>query len=406
METSAEPENQDPKEQGAQDAVVRIAGRIADVPADDWDACARGESTSKKPPNPFVSHAFLRALEESGSAARETGWLPQHLLFEDDGGRLLGCMPCYLKGHSQGEYVFDHGWAEAYMRAGGDYYPKLQAAVPFSPVPGPRLLVRSGAARLERQALLLQAGRTLTNKLGVSSLHITFMSLDEWQLAGEFGYLQRVDQQFHWHNDGYGSFDDFLCALASRKRKAIKRERRCALGDEIEIEWLTGSELTEAHWDAFFAFYLDTGARKWGRPYLTREAFSLLGESMADQLLLVMAKRGDEYIAGALNVIGADTLYGRYWGAVETQEFLHFEVCYYQAIDYAIAHGLARVEAGAQGGHKLARGYVPTQTYSAHYIADAQLRSPVAHYLERERRAVSEENALLKAETPYKRDGS
>jgi predicted N-acyltransferase len=230
------------------------------------------------------------------------------------------------------------------------------------------------------------------------------MSRDEWQLAGELGYLQRVDQQFHWQNDGYGGFDDFLSALTSRKRKAIKRERRCALDDEIEIEWLTGSELTQAHWDAFFAFYLDTGARKWGRPYLTREAFSLLGESMADRLLLVMAKHGHEYIAGALNVIGADTLYGRYWGAVKTREFLHFELCYYQAIDYAIAHGFARVEAGAQGDHKLARGYIPAETYSAHYIADPQLRGPVADYLERERRAVNEENALLKAESPYRKD--
>ena len=394
----------DSKERGAREAVVRVAGRIADVPAEQWDACAAGDSSSTEPPNPFVSHAFLKALEESGSATRETGWLPQHLLFEDNDGRLLGCMPCYLKGHSQGEYIFDHGWAEAYMRAGGDYYPKLQAAVPFSPVPGPRLLVRGGDSRIERQALLLEAGRTLTNKLGVSSLHITFMAREEWQLAGELGYLQRIDQQFHWHNDGYDSFEDFLRALASRKRKAIKRERRSALADGIEIEWLTGADLTEAHWDAFFAFYMDTGARKWGRPYLTREAFSLLGETMADRLLLVMAKRGADYIAGALNVIGADTLYGRYWGAVDAQDFLHFEVCYYQAIDYAIAHGLARVEAGAQGGHKLARGYLPTETYSAHYIADPQLRRPVADYLQRERLAVAEENALLEAESPYRKD--
>ncbi|ODR98680.1 hypothetical protein AUC68_09830 [Methyloceanibacter methanicus] len=388
----------------AHEAVVRVAGRIADVPEDQWDACARGDNASAKPPNPFVSHAFLRAMEESGSATRETGWLPQHLLFEDDQRRLLACMPCYLKGHSQGEYVFDHGWAEAYLRAGGDYYPKLQAAVPFSPVPGPRLLVRGGGARIERQALLLEAGRTLTDRLGVSSLHITFMPRDEWRLAGELGYLQRTDQQFHWRNDGYDSFDDFLGALASRKRKAIKRERRSALSDGVAIDWVSGSDLTEAHWDAFFAFYQDTGARKWGRPYLTREAFSLLGETMADRMLLVMAKRGGTYIAGALNVIGADTLYGRYWGALETHDFLHFEVCYYQAIDYAIAHGLARVEAGAQGGHKLARGYLPAETYSAHYIADPRLRGAVADYLARERRAVADENALLAAESPYKRD--
>ena len=409
MDTRSEPDrqkNQDAPapDHGTQEAVVRVASRIADVPADQWDACAAGDSGLTAPPNPFVSHAFLKALEESGSATRETGWLPQHLLYEDNEGRLMGCMPCYLKGHSQGEYVFDHRWAEAYMRAGGDYYPKLQAAVPFSPVPGPRLLVRDCDARVERQALLLEAGRTLTNRLGVSSLHITFMARDEWQLAGELGYLQRKDQQFHWHNNGYGSFDDFLSALASRKRKAIKRERRAALSDDIEIEWLTGSDLTEAHWDAFFAFYMDTGARKWGRPYLTREAFSLLGDTMADRLLLVMAKRGAGYIAGALNVIGANTLYGRYWGALETHDFLHFEVCYYQAIDYAIAHGLARVEAGAQGGHKLARGYVPTETYSAHYIADPRLRAPVAEYLQRERLAVAEENALLAEESPYRKD--
>jgi len=385
-------------------ATVRIARRIAEVPAAQWDACAGGESGSARPPNPFVSHAFLSALEDSGSATRDTGWLPQHLLFEDAQGRLLACMPCYLKGHSQGEYVFDHGWAEAYMRAGGDYYPKLQAAVPFSPVPGPRLLVRGETARIERQALLLEAGRTLTNELGVSSLHITFMARDEWKLAGELGYLQRTDRQFHWHNSGYRTFDDFLGALASRKRKTIRRERRAALDEGIEIEWITGRDLTEAHWDAFFAFYMDTGARKWGRPYLTREAFSRLGASMPGELLLVMAKRGGDYIAGALNVIGTDTLYGRYWGALESHDFLHFEVCYYQAIDYAIAHGLARIEAGAQGEHKLARGYLPAETYSAHYIADPRLRRAVADYLARERQAVAEDAALLSAESPYRRN--
>ena len=393
----------DPTLHDASAATVRIARRIAEVPDAEWDACARGESGSERPPNPFVSHAFLSALEDSGSATRDTGWLPQHLLFEDAQGRLLACMPCYLKGHSQGEYVFDHGWAEAYMRAGGDYYPKLQAAVPFSPVPGPRLLVRGETARIERQALLLEAGRTLTNELDVSSLHITFMSQDEWKLAGELGYLQRTDRQFHWHNAGYETFDDFLGALASRKRKTIRRERRAALDEDIEIEWITGRDITEAHWDAFFTFYMDTGARKWGRPYLTREAFSRLGESMADELLLVMAKRGGDYIAGALNVIGADTLYGRYWGALESHDFLHFEVCYYQAIDYAIAHGLARVEAGAQGEHKLARGYLPTETYSAHYIADARLRRAVADFLAQERHAVAEDAALLAAESPYRR---
>jgi predicted N-acyltransferase len=397
---------------GAQDAdhgvVVRVTQRIADVPAEDWDVCATGtnasDSTSIRSPNPFISHAFLKALEDSGSATRESGWLPQHLLYEDGGGRLQACMPCYLKSHSQGEFVFDHGWAEAFMRAGGHYYPKLQASVPFTPVTGPRLLVRAGADRIGCETVLLEAGVTLAQTLDVSSLHLTFMTRDEWELAGRIGYLQRTDQQFHWLNDGYNSFDDFLGALSSRKRKAIRKERRAALSEGIEIEWITGGDLTEAHWDIFFAFYMDTGERKWGTPYLTRECFSLLGETMADELLLVMAKRDGEYIAGALNIIGADTLYGRYWGATEMHDFLHFEVCYYQAIDYAIEHGLARVEAGAQGGHKLARGYLPVETYSAHYIADPSLARAVSDYLARERQAVTEEAALLAEETPYRRD--
>jgi predicted N-acyltransferase len=388
--------------------VVRVARRIADIAAEGWNACAAGgaefQATSIRPPNPFVSHAFLRSLEESGSATRETGWLPQHLLYEDGDGRLLACMPCYLKSHSQGDYVFDHGWAEAYMRAGGRYYPKLQASVPFTPVTGPRLLARAGTDAAEHQAVLLQAGRTLTEELGVSSLHITFMTREEWELAGSLGYLQRTDQQFHWLNNGYDTFDDFLAALSSRKRKMIRKERRAAIEDGIDIEWVTGRDLTEAHWDAFFDFYMDTGSRKWGTPYLTRECFSLLGQTMADELLLVLAKRNGRYIAGALNVIGADTLYGRYWGATEAQYFLHFEVCYYQAIDYAIQNRLARVEAGAQGGHKLARGYLPSETYSAHYIADPGLAHAVADYLVRERRAVAHEAELLSEESPYRRD--
>jgi len=399
----------DRDEAGAEpQVVVRVARRIADVAPEDWNACAAGgtefEATSIRPPNPFVSHAFLKALEESGSATKETGWLPQHLLYEDGDGRLLACMPCYLKYHSQGEYVFDHGWAEAYMRAGGDYYPKLQASVPFTPVTGPRLLARAGSDPAEHQAILLAAGRTLTEELGVSSLHITFMTRQEWELAGALGYLQRTDQQFHWLNQGYDTFDDFLAALSSRKRKTIRKERRAALEDGVEIEWVTGRDLTEAHWDAFFDFYMDTGARKWGTPYLTRECFSLLGQTMADELLLVLAKHNGRYIAGALNVIGADTLYGRYWGATEVHYFLHFEVCYYQAIDYAIQHRLARVEAGAQGGHKLARGYLPTETYSAHYIADPGLARAVADYLVRERHAVEHEAELLSEESPYRRD--
>jgi predicted N-acyltransferase len=298
--------------------------------------------------------------------------------------------------------VFDHGWADAYARAGGRYYPKLQASVPFTPVTGKRLLVRAGEKRAAHETVLLQAAIQVTDRLGVSSLHITFPTREEWELAGEIGYLKRTDQQFHWRNEGYASFDDFLGALASRKRKAIRKERREALLDGIAIEWVTGSDLTEAHLDAFFAFYIDTGSRKWGSPYLTRECFSLLAESMADRIVLILAKRSGRYVAGALNFIGEDALYGRYWGGVEHHAFLHFEVCYYQAIEYAIAAKLARVEAGAQGAHKLARGYLPVETYSAHYIADPGLRRAVADYLKRERFAVSREIALLAAESPYR----
>jgi predicted N-acyltransferase len=385
----------------AAERVVRIVSRIADVPAADWDTCARGAAPS--PTNPFISHAFLRALEESGSATRKTGWLPHHLLLEDGSGTLLGAMPCYLKAHSQGEYVFDHGWADAYERAGGSYYPKLQASVPFTPVPGKRLLVRAGEGEIEREALLLQAAMQVTDRLGISGLHIAFLTSEEWDLAGELGFLKRTDQQFHWRNDGYASFEDFLAALASRKRKTVRKERREALTDGIATEWVTGSDLTEAHLDAFFDFYMDTGSRKWGSPYLTRQCFSLLRESMADKMLLVLAKRAGRYIAGALNFIGADTLYGRYWGGIEEHPLLHFEVCYYQAIDFAIQHGLARVEAGAQGAHKLARGYLPSETYSAHYIADLALRRAVTDYLSRERRAVAREMALLTEAAPFRK---
>jgi predicted N-acyltransferase len=382
---------------GLQEPVVmRVVSRVADVPAARWDACAGGS-------NPFTSHAFLKALEESGAAAAETGWLPQHLVLEDGTGRLLGCLPCYLKSHSLGEYVFDHGWADAYLRAGGRYYPKLQVSVPFTPVTGRRLLAAPGAEMRERQALLLQGAMQIADKLGVSSLHVTFPTREEWELAGALGLLKRTDQQFHWRNQEYASFEDFLGALASRKRKAIRKERREALSGGIAIEWLTGSDITEAHLDAFFAFYMDTGSRKWGSPYLTLECFSLLRDSMADRMLLILAKRSGRYVAGALNFIGQDTLYGRYWGGIEHHPFLHFEICYYQAIEFAIAHGLARVEAGAQGAHKLARGYLPVETYSAHYIADPALRRAIADYLKRERLAVGREIALLTEESPYRR---
>jgi hypothetical protein len=379
--------------------VLRIASRIAYVPATDWDACA----LAGRPYNPFISHDFLKALEESGSATQDTGWLPQHLLLRDSSGALIGCMPCYLKSHSQGEYVFDHGWADAYTRAGGCYYPKLQASIPFTPVTGKRLLVPAGVDEREREAILLQAAIQVTDRIGVSSLHVTFLTREEWQLAGDIGFLQRTDQQFHWLNEGYGSFEDFLGRLAARKRKAIRKERREALGEGIAIEWVTGRDLTEAHFDAFFTFYMDTGSRKWGSPYLTRRCFSLLGATMADRILLVLAKRSGRYIAGALNFIGEGALYGRYWGAIEDHPCLHFEVCYYQAIEFAIRHRLGRVEAGAQGAHKLARGYLPAETYSSHYIADPGLRSAIADYLKRERRAVAREIALLTEEAPYRR---
>jgi predicted N-acyltransferase len=386
---------------------LRIASRIGDVAAADWDACAQGGTPTVSgatfPANPFTSHAFLMALEESGSATRATGWLPHHLLLEDGSGRLIGCMPCYLKSHSLGEYVFDHGWAEAYARARGRYYPKLQASVPFTPVTGRRLLVREAANQTEREAILLQAAVEVTERLGLSSLHVTFLTREEWELSGEIGYLKRTDQQFHWRNEGYSTFDDFLETLAARKRKTIRKERREALCDGVAIEWVTGKDLTEARLDAFFAFYMDTGSRKWGSPYLTRECFSLLAETMADRMLLVLAKRSGRYVAGALNFIGRDALYGRYWGSIAHHPFLHFEVCYYQAIEFAIAQKLARVEAGAQGEHKLARGYLPVETYSAHYIADRGLRRAVADYLKRERMAVSREIALLAGESPYRR---
>ena len=395
------PRHDEADDSASRPLTVRTASSIAEVPATDWDDCARGNQLALS--NPFISHAFLKALEDSGSAVRATGWLPRHLLLEEGNGTLLGVMPCYLKSHSQGEYVFDHGWADAYARAGGDYYPKLQVSVPFTPVPGRRLLVRSGQGEGERQALLLQAAVQVSARLCVSGLHITFLTEQEWQLGGELGFLKRTDQQLHWQNEGYSSFDEFLGALASRKRKAVRKERREALTAGITIEWVTGHELTETHLDAFFAFYMDTGSRKWGTPYLTRECFSLLRDSMADKMLLVLAKRAGRYIAGALNFIGADTLYGRYWGGIEDHPFLHFEICYYQAIDFAIQHKLARVEAGAQGAHKLARGYLPSETYSAHYIADPALRRAIADYLKRERRAVSREITVLSEDSPYRK---
>ncbi|HEV2748490.1 MAG TPA: GNAT family N-acetyltransferase [Allosphingosinicella sp.] len=371
--------------------VARIGRGVASFEAGEWDACA---GTG----DPFVSHAFLAALEESGSAAARTGWQPAPIAIDGPDGRPAALMPAYVKSHSQGEYVFDHGWASAYERAGGRYYPKLQIAVPFTPVPGRRLLSREPALA----PALIEAAEAVVRGSGLSSAHATFVGRDELPLFERAGWLIRVDSQFHWHNRGYASFEDFLATLASRKRKAIRRERAAAL-DGLTVEQVTGAAVAEGHWDHFWRFYQDTGARKWGRPYLTRRFFSLLGERMADRVLLIFALRDGRPIAGALNMIGADTLYGRYWGATEEIPHLHFEICYYQAIEFAIARGLARVEAGAQGEHKLARGYEPVPTYSAHYLLDPSLRAAVADYLESERRAVAHEIGILQAMRPFKK---
>lgn len=382
-------------------AIVRIVSGIAEIKREEWDAVANPGWPSDRPLqsaaapgrqayNPFLSHDFLRSLEDSGAATPATGWAPRHLLLDGTDG-IAGAMPLYLKNHSMGEYVFDHGWAEALAGAGGRYYPKLQGSVPFTPVTGRRLLVRPGPESDQRRRVLATAAVELARRDKLSSVHITFMPAAEWELVASLGYLKRTDQQYQFVNEGYSNFEAFLGALASRKRKAIRRERREAVAEGVEIHHLTGGDITESAWDAFFAFYMDTGSRKWGRPYLNRRFFSLIGERMADRILLVLAHRGGKAIAGALNFIGSDALFGRYWGAAEHRPFLHFEVCYYQAIEWSIAHGLPRVEAGAQGEHKLARGYVPALTYSAHWIADPGLRAAVADCLERERA----QNALM-----------
>jgi predicted N-acyltransferase len=372
--------------------VARMADGVAAFAPDEWDECAgRG--------NPFTCHAFLSALEDSGSCVAERGWQPIPIAIDGPDGRPAAILPAYAKGHSQGEYVFDHGWAQALERAGGRYYPKLQIAVPFTPAPGPRLLLRDPALG----PALIAAAEAVVREHGLSSAHATFIAPDQLALFEQAGWLIRADRQFHWVNQGYASFDDFLGALASRKRKAIRKERAAATAG-LEIVHLTGAEIHEAHWDAFWLFYQDTGARKWGRPYLTRSFFSLLGQRMGDRVLLMLALRDGRPIAGALNLIGADTLYGRYWGAAEDVPFLHFELCYYQAIDAAIARGLKTVEAGAQGEHKLARGYQPTPTYSAHFIPDPMFRRAVADFLESERRAIDHEIAILSEAGPFRRE--
>jgi predicted N-acyltransferase len=382
-------------------AEVSIHRRIAEIGKDAWDACAAALDYAA---NPFVSFDFLDALEETGCAVEATGWGPHHLLLKDQGGAPAAVMPLYLKTHSRGEYVFDHAWADAYERAGGRYYPKLQACSPFSPVTGPRLLVRPEVDREAAQSLLIGGALTLCRKLGASGVNVTFPTQAEWALMGAEGLLQRQDQQYHWFNNGYQTFDDFLAALSSNRRKTVRRERRDALA-AVDVVPLTGEALTEEHWDAFFGFYVDTGNRKWGRPYLNRRFFSVLSERMADKVLLLLARKDRRWVAGALNLIGADCLYGRHWGCSEDIPFLHFELCYYQAIEHAIRLGLPRVEAGAQGQHKIARGYLPAPVYSAHYIADPALRAPVARYLEQERQAVQQEMDWLAEEYSPFREG-
>lgn len=378
---------------------AKVVSRIADIPAAAWDRMANPDSRLF---NPFIAHGFLDALERAGTTGPESGWVPQHIVLENPAGAIEAAMPLYVKAHSRGEYVFDHAFADAYHRAGGRYYPKLQVAVPFTPVPGPRLLVAPEADRDAAEQTLVAAAMTLAETIGASSLHITFPCIGAWDRCGAMGLLQRTAQQFHWQNQDYQSFDDFLASLASRKRKMVRKERAEAIAG-LTIEEVTGSQITEAHWDDMYAFYMDTGARKWGRPYLNRAFFSELHHTMADHCLLMFAVREGRRIAGAMHMIGGDCLYGRYWGAAEHVPYLHFELCYYRAIDYAIAHGLARVEAGAQGEHKLARGYNPVTTYSAHWFADAGLHAAVARFLVEERRAVEETNRLLADYAPYKK---
>ncbi len=379
---------------------IRIANTVRDVPAREWNRCA---STSVEPYNPLIDHAFLHALEVSQSAVRSTGWQGHHLLLEENDGRLAGVAPCYVKAHSQGEYVFDYAWADAYQRAGGRYYPKLQMSVPFTPVTGRRLLVPDSPTAAEHRLALLQGAKAACAARRLSSIHVTFPTETESLVLATHGFLRRSDIQFHWHNRGYASFDDFLADLSSSKRKNLRKERQQVRDAGIDIDWVTGSDLTERHWDSFFEFYMDTGSRKWGTPYLTREFFSLIGADLAAHTLLVMCRRGRRFIAGALNFIGGDTLYGRNWGAIEHHPFLHFEACYYQAIEFAIAHKLRCVEAGAQGPHKLARGYMPKLTYSAHYFADERLARAVDVYLRQERAAISEGQAELAGHSPFRR---
>jgi predicted N-acyltransferase len=399
---SAKPQGEAPRDE----FVIRVRDRFGSIDRAAWrklsgTASRHGDTAY----NPFVSHAFLCALEQSGCASAETGWLPQFLTLENPRGETVAAMPCYLKSHSQGEYVFDHGWADAYERAGGRYYPKLQCSVPFTPVTGPRLLVSDDIDHGTARQALAGGLKALTERLGVSSAHVTFASDADIAALTAAGFLHRTDQQFHFRNEGYADFEAFLDTLSSRKRKNIRKERQTARANGISIEWLTGSDLTESVMDAFFEFYVDTGSRKWGRPYLNREFYSLIAENMADDILLVMARREGRYIAGAINFIGEDRLFGRHWGCVEHHPCLHFEICYYQAIEFAIASKLAYVEAGAQGEHKLARGYLPVTTHSAHYIPHEGFRNAVSDYLEHERDDVERFADALSGHAPFKKRG-
>ncbi len=384
---------------------LRIVSSFKDIDETRWNALSgvRRDAEPSACYNPFVSYAYLSALEEAGCASSDTGWLGQHLLLEGDDNILYGALPCYVKSHSQGEYVFDHGWADAFERAGGHYYPKLQASIPFTPATGPRLLTHADFPPVPARSALANGLKLLTDRHHLSSAHVTFVPDEEIGTFEDLDFLHRTDQQFHFRNCGYQHYDRFLETLTSRKRKALKKERRVALENGIEIDWLTGRDLTENIWDVFFEFYTDTGSRKWGRPYLTRTFFSLIGERMADDVLLVMARRDGRYVAGAINFIGADTLYGRHWGCIEDHPFLHFEVCYHQAIDFALANGLSTVEAGAQGQHKLSRGYLPVTTHSAHYITHPGLRNAVADYLVHERQDVERIGDVLNAHGPFRK---
>ncbi|MBB5518882.1 GNAT family N-acetyltransferase [Amphiplicatus metriothermophilus] len=374
---------------------ARTASAIAEIGRETWDSVANPPAA---PYNPFLAYDFLASLEESGSVAPEAGWAPAHVALEEN-GRPVGVAPLYVKSHSQGEYVFDHHWADAYERAGGRYYPKLVCAVPFTPAPGPRLLAADETRRRALAAAIVQ----IAKRFGVSSVHANFLSAQDAAHFAAQGFLPRAGAQYHWFNRGYATFDDFLAALSARKRKAVRRERREALSAGLVVRHLSGAEITERYWDAFWRFYQDTGARKWGRPYLTRAFFSLIAERMGERVLLIVAEREGVPIAGALNFIGGDALYGRYWGCTEHHPFLHFELCYYQAVEYAIERGLARVEAGAQGEHKIARGYEPVETRSAHWIADPGFREAVARYLAQERAQNAAEIDFLKEYAPFRR---